>query len=130
MRALTDPNRRFSFAIPGGGGGGNDSPASSPARGANRPRGSSLSAVQSTPYVMPVRKKPRKAPPPRETETPEAYVVRLLEGTPKRPRWDERADREITESLLGPQGSPTEERDEEDTTPMPKGELTRILSAR
>ncbi|TKA55999.1 hypothetical protein B0A53_01702 [Rhodotorula sp. CCFEE 5036] len=130
MRALTDPNRRFSFAIPGGGSGGNDSPASSPARGANRPRGSSLSAVQSTPYVVPVRKKPRKAPPPREAETPEAYVVRLLEGTPKRAQWDEREARESTESLLGPQRSPmTEEEDDEDTTPMPKGELTRILSA-
>jgi hypothetical protein len=78
-----------------------------------------------------VRKKPRKAPPPREAETPEAYVVRLLEGTPKRAQWDEREARESTESLLGPQRSPTtEEEDDEDTTPMPKGELTRILSAR
>ncbi|GAA5990108.1 hypothetical protein JCM10908_005824 [Rhodotorula pacifica] len=132
MRALTDPNRRFSFAIPGssGGGGTTDAPASSPGRNANRPRGSSLSAVQAAPYSAPVRKKPRKAPPPREGETPEAYVVRLLEGSPpKQPEWNGQDARESVESLAGEPELNTADYSEEDSSPMPKGELTRILSA-
>ncbi|GAA5880074.1 hypothetical protein JCM3774_003300 [Rhodotorula dairenensis] len=130
VRALTDPNRRFSFAIPGGGGGGggaNEPSASSPVRPANRRRGSSLSAVQSSPYALPVRKKPRKAPAPRQGEPPEAYVVRLLEGSPQRGAWDEEGARESPERLVDPAVDVQD--DEEEASPMPKGELTRVLSA-
>ncbi|GAA6032196.1 hypothetical protein JCM8097_007120 [Rhodosporidiobolus ruineniae] len=146
VRALTDPNRRFSFmhgssggggsgssgslAPPGGGSGsrpgtadGSASPPSASARG-GRARGSSLSAVVTAgggggglPDRPPLPRE-RKVPQPRveEGETPEEWVRRLCEG--ERPRRRE-----------GEDGKEEERQWEEGSEPLPRGEITRALAA-
>lgn len=119
MRALTDPNRRFSFALQGGS--GSESPSLSPSRDIYRPRGSSLGAFTPASFMPPPPKKARKAPPPLEDETPIDYVRRLIEGS------EDFWRRASVESLgAAPSSGPAED----DVEPIPRGELTKVLSAR
>ncbi|BGP41544.1 hypothetical protein JCM10449v2_005535 [Rhodotorula kratochvilovae] len=116
MRALTDPNRRFSLASFGSSGSGPTvglAPPGSGGRpgtadsvggggaGSSRSRGNSVSGSP-----VPLRREPkvRKAPRPRieEEETPEEYVRRLLEGeSGARGRRTSKVDRPDEEEVDG-----------------------------
>ncbi|EMS19609.1 ARF guanyl-nucleotide exchange factor [Rhodotorula toruloides NP11] len=146
MRALTDPNRRFSFSLggapggsaslaPPGSSGGRpvtaDGSTSSAGRG-NRSRGNSLST-----NLPPEPKKVRKPPKPRDGESPEEYVRRLVEGdsASRRASRVETADGDAQEVMLDSNGNSDsvsaekhEEEGDEANGPLPKGEVTKILS--
>ncbi|BGP25923.1 hypothetical protein JCM10295v2_004866 [Rhodotorula toruloides] len=146
MRALTDPNRRFSFSL-GGGSGGSASLAppgssagrpvtadgsTSPAGRANRSRGNSLSTT-----LPPETKKVRKPPKPRVGEAPEEYVRRLLEAdsVSRRASRVDSADGDAPEVMLdtnekvaGARVEANGEEDDEGSKPLPKGEVTKVLS--
>lgn len=148
MRALTDPNRRFSFSL-GGAPGGSASLAppgssggrpvtadgsTSPAGRGNRSRGNSLST-----NLPPEPKKVRKPPKPRDGESPEEYVRRLVEGdsASRRASRVETADGDAQEVMLDSNGNSDsvsaekhEEEGDEANGPLPKGEVTKILSLR
>ncbi|GAA6053374.1 hypothetical protein NBRC10513_007240 [Rhodotorula toruloides] len=146
MRALTDPNRRFSFSL-GGGAGGSTSLAppgssggrpvtadgsTSPAGRGSRSRGNSLSTD-----LPPEPKKVRKPPKPRDGESPEEYVRRLLEGdsASRRALRVEPADGDAQEVMLDSNGNSDsvsvekrEDEGDEANGPLPKGEVTKVLS--
>ncbi|BGP33488.1 hypothetical protein JCM10296v2_005292 [Rhodotorula toruloides] len=144
MRALTDPNRRFSFSLGGGAGGsaGLAPPASSggrpvtadgstsPAGRGSRSRGNSLST-----NLPPEPKKVRKAPKPRNGESPEEYVRRLLEGDSASRRASQVGGIEAQEVMLDPSEklhgedvAKDADEGEECSAPLPKGEVTKVLS--
>ncbi|GAA6003670.1 hypothetical protein JCM10207_003538 [Rhodosporidiobolus poonsookiae] len=153
VRALTDPNRRFSL-IGSGAGAGGLSPSPSGTGLASRPgssdglvpqartgrsRGSSLSMVLggagagagagSASPARPPMKKERKAPPPRveEGETPEAYVRRLMDG--EEARVVRRKVRREGEEADAEQDEEEEEVEVEGTEALPRGEITRALAS-
>ena len=160
MRALTDPNRRFSLAsfgsgsgsgsgglAPPGAAGGRPSTADGAVGGGTRSRGNSVtsgSPASATPAFARAAPKVRKAPPARidEGETPDEYVRRLLEG--EKGSVSRRASRVETDEDGGAQevledGSVgVEGKDglapsvEEDggSEPLPRGEVTRVLASR
>ncbi|BGP17796.1 hypothetical protein JCM10213v2_005838 [Rhodosporidiobolus nylandii] len=152
MRALTDPNRRFSLVgggsstglVPPGQGsrpGTSDGAMSAGSGNGGRSRGGSLSAATGVGKGLPDRPPPpkeRKVPKPRteEGETPEEWVRRLLQGEPPRIVLRRKEHTLQTEERLEeePEDEQAEEKDvkeveEPGTDPLPKGEITRAVAA-